>query len=159
VAAIVERSSDIRLLGHVPPSRPEQSASSSKILPSSARVPEDGTRLNGDHVLIGTPKFLQERGLTIPLDSQTTSIPTTATVCAALDESTVFVRHQWKTGWQLGVHGFIEGTDAGGDHALLGEGLRLVNADGDRASRLRLYAKDMGFDVNVRPLRPEQKAL
>src|SRR5580704_6586174 len=159
LAASVERSSEHPL------ARATVEAASEKRIeltePSEFRAsPGDGVEasLSGDHVLIGTPKFLLEHGVTSSVDSSAKRIYTALGVDGRSATSMVCVAVNGKLAGVLVFTDFLKETTPEAIKALRAEGLRLVMLTGDRRESAATIAKQLGLTEIEAEVRPEQKA-
>jgi Cu+-exporting ATPase len=159
LAASVERSSEHPL------ARATVEAASEKRIeltePSEFRAsPGDGVEasLNGDHVLIGTPKFLLEHGVTSSVDSSAKRIYTALGVDGRSATSMVCVAVNGKLAGVLVFTDFLKETTPEAIKALRAEGLRLVMLTGDRRESASMIANQLGLTEIEAEVRPEQKA-
>ncbi|HXJ13281.1 MAG TPA: heavy metal translocating P-type ATPase [Candidatus Limnocylindrales bacterium] len=159
VAASVERSSEHPL------ARATVEAAIAKRItledPAEFRASPGGgveARLNGDHVLIGTPKFLQERGLAITLDSRTKPPYLATATLGAASTTHVFVAINGKLVGILVFSDLLKETTPEAIEVLRDGGLRLVMLTGDRRESASLIAKELGLTEIEAEVRPEQKA-
>jgi Cu+-exporting ATPase len=159
LAASVERSSEHPL------ARATVEAASEKRIeltePSEFRAsPGDGVEasLSGDHVLIGTPKFLLEHGVTSSVDSSAKRIYTALGVDGRSATSMVCVAVNGKLAGVLVFTDFLKETTPEAIKALRAEGLRLVMLTGDRRESASMIANQLGLTEIEAEVRPEQKA-
>jgi Cu+-exporting ATPase len=159
LAASVERSSEHPL------ARATVEAASEKRIeltePSEFRAsPGDGVEasLSGDHVLIGTPKFLLEHGVTSSVDSSAKRIYTALGVDGRSATSMVCVAVNGKLAGVLVFTDFLKETTPEAIKTLRAEGLRLVMLTGDRRESASMIANQLGLTEIEAEVRPEQKA-
>jgi Cu+-exporting ATPase len=114
--------------------------------------------LGGDRVLIGTPKFLRERGIAesagptgqeFPIDLGTERAASTSQVAVAINEKVVGV---------ITLADLLKESTPDAIKALRAEGLRLVMLTGDRRESAATIAKQLGLTEIEAEVRPEQKA-
>jgi P-type Cu+ transporter len=115
-------------------------------------------RLRGDLVLIGTPKFLLEHGVTSPANPSGKPIFTSVGVDGAASTSRVFVAINGKLVGILMFTDLLKETTPEAVKALKAEGLRLVMLTGDRRESAEAIAKQLGLTEIEAEVRPEQKA-
>jgi P-type Cu+ transporter len=129
--------------------------------PSEFRASPGGgveARLHGDLVLIGTPKFLQEHGVTSSADPSAKPLYMGVGVDGAASTSLVFVAINGKLVGVLVFTDLLKETTPEAIQALRAEGLRLVMLTGDRRESAAMIAKELGLSEIEAEVRPEQKA-
>jgi len=159
LAASVERSSEHPL------ARATVEAASEKRIeltePSEFRASPGGgveARLHGAQVLIGSPKFLLERGAISSADPSGKPIYTALGVGGTASTSMVCVALNGKLVGILVFTDLIKETTPEAIKALQAEGLRLVMLTGDRRESAAVIAKPLGLAEIEAEVRPEQKA-
>jgi Cu+-exporting ATPase len=159
VAASVERSSEHPL------ARATVEAAKAKRLelgdPSEFHASPGGgveARLHGDLVLIGTPKYLQEQGVTSSADPGAKPLYSGVGVDRAASTSLVFVAINGKLVGLLVFTDLLKETTPEAIRALRAQDLRLVMLTGDRRESAAIIARDLGLTEIEAEVRPEEKA-
>jgi heavy metal translocating P-type ATPase len=159
VAASVERSSEHPL------ARATVEAASAKHIKledaSEFRASPGGgveARLSGDQVLIGSPKFLLERGVTSSAAPSAKPIYAGVGVDGMAATSTVCVAVSGKLVGVLVFTDLLKETTTEAIQTLKAEGLRLVMLTGDRRESAAMIAKELGLTEIEAEVRPDQKA-
>jgi Cu+-exporting ATPase len=113
--------------------------------------------LQGDRILIGTPKFLRERGINestgptgqeFQTELETERAASTTNVAVAINEKVVGV---------ITLADLLKESTPEAIEALKAEGLRLVMLTGDRRDSATTIAKQLGLTEIEAEVRPEQK--
>jgi Cu+-exporting ATPase len=114
--------------------------------------------LRGDRVLIGSPKFLEGRGITENTDSSRQAIQFGAGANRTFSSTVVGVAINGKLAGVIAFTDFLKETTPEAIKALRAEGLRLVMLTGDRRESASMIANQLGLTEIEAEVRPEQKA-
>jgi Cu+-exporting ATPase len=159
LAASVERPSEHPLARAIAEAAKEKGITLGE--PSEFRATPGGgveAILQGDRVLIGTARFLRERGvteLTIPVGQD---FPTDPGAKRAASTSQVIVAVNGKLAGAITLADLLKESAPDAINALRAEGLRLVMLTGDRRDSAERIAKQLGLTEIEAEVRPEQKA-
>jgi len=159
LAASVERSSEHPLARAIVEAAKEKGITLGE--PSEFRATPGGgveAVLQGDRVLIGTLKFLRERGITEPTIPVGQDIPTDPGANRAASTSQVIVAVNGKLTGAITLADLLKESTPDAIKALRAEGLRLVMLTGDRRESAERIAKQLGLTEIEAEVRPEQKA-
>jgi len=159
LAASVERSSEHPLARAIVEAAKERGVTLGE--PSEfCATPGGGVEavLQGDRVLIGTLKFLRERGITEPTIPVGQDIPTDPGANRAASTSQVIVAVNGKLTGAITLADLLKESTPDAIKALRAEGLRLVMLTGDRRESAERIAKQLGLTEIEAEVRPEQKA-
>jgi len=159
VAASVERASEHPLARAIVEAAKEKGVELRESTEFRA-IPGGGVEavLECDRVLIGTPKFLQERGIVgtsgpsgqdFAFDQGTERTASTTQVAVAINEKAVGV---------ITLADLLKDSAPEAINALRAEGLRLVMLTGDRRESAEAIAQRLGLTEIEAEVRPEQKA-
>jgi P-type Cu+ transporter len=159
LAASVERSSEHPLARAIVEAAKEKGITVGE--PSEFRATPGGgveANLQGDRVLIGTARFLHERGVTkqtIPAEQE---LQAEAGAKRAASSSQVIVAVNGKPVGAITLADLLKESTPDAINALRSEGLRLVMLTGDRRESAEEIAKQLGLTEIEAEVRPEQKA-
>jgi P-type Cu+ transporter len=113
--------------------------------------------LQGDRVLIGTPKFLRERGIIEVTGPAGRDIPIELMARRAASSPQVIVAINEKVVGAITLADLLKESAPDAINALRGEGLRLVMLTGDRRESAARIAMHLGLTEIEAEVRPEQK--
>jgi P-type Cu+ transporter len=159
LAASVERSSEHPLARAIVEAAKEKGITLGE--PTGFRASPGGgveAILQGDRVLIGTPRFLRERGITGPTVPDGHDSPTDPGAKRAASTSQVIVAVNGKLAGAITLADLLKESTPDAINALRAEGLRLVMLTGDRRESAERIAKQLGLTEIEAEVRPEQKA-
>jgi Cu+-exporting ATPase len=114
--------------------------------------------LQGDRILIGSPKFLEGRGIKESTDSSRHAIQFGAGTDRTFSSTVVGVAINGKLEGVIAFTDFLKETTPEAIKALRAEGLRLVMLTGDRRELASMIANQVGLTEIEAEVRPEQKA-
>ena len=114
--------------------------------------------LEGDRVLVGTPKFLQERGVQGPAGQSPPNLSLSFGTEGAAAMSLVAVAINERLVGALGLIDLLKQSTAEAVTALRSEGLDVVMLTGDRHESAARVAKQLGLTEIEAEVRPEDKA-
>ena len=114
--------------------------------------------LEGDRVLVGTPKFLQERGVAGPPGQSPQNLSLGLGMEGAAAMSLVAVAVNEKLVGGLALTDLVKQSAAEAITALRGEGLDVVMLTGDRRESATRVAKQLGLTEIEAEVRPAEKA-
>jgi P-type Cu+ transporter len=114
--------------------------------------------LQGDRVLIGSPKFLEGRGINESMDSSRQAMQLGAGADRTFSSTVVGVAINGKLAGVIAFTDFLKETTPDAINALRAEGLRLVMLTGDRRESAAMIANQLGLTEIEAEVRPEQKA-
>jgi len=158
-AASVERSSEHPLARAIVEAAKEKGIALGE--PTEFRATPGGgveAILQGDRVLIGTPKFLRERGIIEVTDPAGRDIPMELMARRAASSPQVIVAINEKVAGAITLADLLKESTPDAINALRGEGLRLVMLTGDRRESAERIAMHLGLTEIEAEVRPEQKA-
>jgi P-type Cu+ transporter len=115
-------------------------------------------RLQGDRVLIGSPKFLEGRGIKVSTGASRQATQLGSGADRAFSATVVGVAINGKIAGVIAFTDFLKETTPEAIRALQAEGLRLVMLTGDRRESAEMIAKQLGLTEVEAEVRPEQKA-
>ena len=159
LAASVERSSEHPLAGAIVEAAKERGITLGE--PTEFRATPGGgveAVLQGDRVLIGTPKFLRERGIIEVSGPAGQDIPIELMARRAASSTQVIVAINEKVAGAITLADLLKESTPDAINALRAEGLRLVMLTGDRRESAAMIAKQLGLTEIEAEVRPEQKA-
>ena len=114
--------------------------------------------VSGDRVVIGTLKFLEERGVTRTTGPTGQHLKMDFGVERTAAISSVFVAMKGELVGVIALADLLKETTAEAVQALKGEGLRLVMLTGDRRESAATIAEQLGLTEIEAEVRPDQKA-
>jgi Cu+-exporting ATPase len=114
--------------------------------------------LQGDRVLIGSPKFLEGRGIKESTDPSRREIRVESGSNRTFSSTAVTVAINEKIAGAIAFTDFLKKTTPEAIKALQAEGLRLVMLTGDRRESAAMIAEQLGLIEIEAEVRPEQKA-
>jgi Cu+-exporting ATPase len=114
--------------------------------------------LQGDRVLIGTTRFLRERGVTEQTIPAGQELQAEDGAKRAASSSQVIVAVNGKLAGAITLADLLKESTPDAINALRAEGLRLVMLTGDRRESAERIAKQLGLTEIEAEVRPEQKA-
>jgi Cu+-exporting ATPase len=114
--------------------------------------------LQGDRVLIGSPIFLEARGISESSDPGRRRAQLDFGSDRPFSSSVVGVAINGKFAGAIAITDFLKETTPEAIKALRGEGLRLVMLTGDRRDSAAMIAKQLGLTEIEAEVRPDQKA-
>jgi Cu+-exporting ATPase len=114
--------------------------------------------LQGDRVLIGSPKFLEGRGIKESTDPSRKEMQLEFGSDRTFSSTIVGVAVNGKITGAIAFTDFLKETTPEAIKALRAEGLRLVMLTGDRRESAAMIAKELGLTEIEAEVRPEQKA-
>ncbi len=159
IAASVERGSEHPLARAIVAAAQEKDVQLSEV--SEFQASSGGgvvAQFQGKRVVIGTPKFLQERGVTPASDSTESPRRASVAVERAASQSLVCVALNAKLVGILTLTDLLKESTPEAIKALRGEGLRLVMLTGDRRESAAMIARQLDLTEIEAEVRPEQKA-
>jgi P-type Cu+ transporter len=115
-------------------------------------------RILGDHILIGTEKFLKENGVSLPAPIQEQFPQLNFGTSRAASATFVGVAVNQKLVGLLALADELKGSTAEAIDALRNEGLRIVMLTGDRGESANLIGAKLKLTEIEAEVRPEQKA-
>jgi P-type Cu+ transporter len=123
-------------------------------------VPGGGVEatLQGERVLIGTPTFLKEMGITEITSPAGRPVPIELMARRAASLTQVMVAINGKVTGAIELTDLLKETTPDAINVLRREGLRLVMLTGDRRESAEKIAKNLGLTEIEAEVRPEQKA-
>ena len=123
-------------------------------------VPGGGVEaiLQGEHILIGTPTFLRERGLTEIVVPGERPVPIEHIGRPPSSKTQVIVAINGKIAGAIELTDLLKKTTPDAINALRREGLRLVMLTGDRRESAEKIAKSLRLTEVEAEVRPDQKA-
>ncbi|HXH65902.1 MAG TPA: heavy metal translocating P-type ATPase [Candidatus Limnocylindrales bacterium] len=113
--------------------------------------------LQGERVLIGTPRFLAERGIAEFSGPSGEALPVELTARRAASSTQVLVAIDGKVTGAITLTDLVKESTPGAINALQVEGMRLVMLTGDRRESAERIAKILGLTEIEAEVRPEQK--
>jgi len=158
-AASVERSSEHPLARAIVEAAKEKGIALGE--PTEFRATPGGgveAILQGDRLLIGTPKFLRERGIIEVTDPAGRDIPMELMARRAASSPQVIVAINEKVAGAITLADLLKESTPDAINALREEGLRLVMLTGDRRESAERIAMHLGLTEIEAEVRPEQKA-
>jgi Cu+-exporting ATPase len=159
LAASVERSSEHPLARAIVESAKEKGMTLGE--PSEFRATPGGgveAILQGERVLIGTARFLRERGVTEETILARQDLQANAGAKRAASSSQVIVAVNGKPVGAITLSDLLKESTPDAINALRSEGMRLVMLTGDRRESAEKIAKQLGLTEIEAEVRPEQKA-
>jgi len=114
--------------------------------------------LQGDRVLIGSPKFLEGRGIRESTDPSHKEMQLEFGSDRTFSSTVVGVAINGKIAGSIAFMDFLKETTPEAINALRAEGLQLVMLTGDRRESAAMIAKELGLTEIEAEVRPEQKA-
>jgi Cu+-exporting ATPase len=114
--------------------------------------------LQGERVLLGSPNFLEERGVSTSVGTQGPHLNLDFWITPSSSVSMVFVVVAGEPAGALIITDSLKGTTPEAIKALRAEGLRLVMLTGDRRESAAMIAKQLGLTEIEAEVRPDQKA-
>src|SRR6266436_3579448 len=114
--------------------------------------------LQGDRVLIGSPKFLEGRGIRESTDPSHKEMQLEFGSDRTFSSTVVGVAINGKIAGSITFTDFLKETTPEAINALRAEGLQLVMLTGDRRESAAMIAKELGLTEIEAEVRPEQKA-
>jgi Cu+-exporting ATPase len=114
--------------------------------------------LQGDRILIGSPKFLEGQGIDESTDSSRPAMQVGAGADRTFSSTVVGVAINGKLAGVIAFTDFLKETTPEAMKALRAEGLRLVMLTGDRRESASMIANQLGLTEIEAEVRPEQKA-
>jgi Cu+-exporting ATPase len=159
LAASVERSSEHPLARAIVEAAKEKGLTLGE--PSEFRATPGGgveAVLQGDRVLIGTARFLRERGVTEQAIPAGQHLQAEAGAKRVASSSQVVVAVNGKLAGAITLADLLKETTPDAIKALRTEGLRLVMLTGDRRESAERIATQLGLTEIEAEVRPEQKA-
>src|SRR5258707_1881073 len=114
--------------------------------------------LQGDRVLIGSPKFLEGRGIRETTDPSHKEMRLESGSGRTFSSTVVGVAINGKIAGAIAFRDFLKETTPEAINALRAEGLQLVMLTGDRRESAAMIAKELGLTEIEAEVRPEQKA-
>jgi Cu+-exporting ATPase len=159
VAASVERSSEHPLARAIVEEAKAQGIELAE--PTEFRAIAGGgveALLQGDRVLIGSPKFLEGRGISASMDALREAMQFGVGAGRTFSSTVVGVAINGKLAGVIGFTDFLKKTTPEAIKALLAEGLRLVMLTGDRRESASMIANQLGLTEIEAEVRPDQKA-
>jgi Cu+-exporting ATPase len=113
--------------------------------------------LQGERVLIGTPRFLAERGIAEFSGPSGEALPVELTARRAASSTQVLVAIDGKVTGAITLTDLLKESTPGAINALRAEGMRLVMLTGDRRESAERIAKILGLTEIEAEVQPEQK--
>jgi Cu+-exporting ATPase len=113
-------------------------------------------RVLGDKVIVGSPKFLQDQGVTAGPGENRLSMGLGVDGTAAI--SSVFVAVNEKLAGAIGLADYMKKSTPEAIRALQDEGLRIVILTGDRKDAAKVIAEKLGIGEVEGEVLPQQKA-
>ena len=113
--------------------------------------------VNGDRVVVGTLKFLLERGMTGTTGSAYPHLKLDVGVQRTAAVSPVFVAIEGKLAGVIALTDLLKESTPEAIQALKAEGLRLVMLTGDRRESATMIAKQLGLTEIEAEVKPDQK--
>ena len=159
LAASVERSSEHPLARAIVEAAKEKGINLGE--PSEFRATPGGgveAILQGDRVVIGTARFLRERGLTEQTIPAGHELQAEVVAERAASSSRVIVAVNGKLAGAITLADLLKESTPDAINALRSEGLRLVMLTGDRRESAERIAKQLGITEIEAEVRPEEKA-
>jgi Cu+-exporting ATPase len=159
LAASVERSSEHPLARAIVEAAKEKEIALGE--PTEFRATPGGgveAILQGDRVLIGTPKFLRERGITAVTSPAGRDIPIELMTRRAASSTQVMVAINEKVAGAITLADLLKESTPDAISALREEGLRLVMLTGDRRESAERIGLHLGLTEIEAEVMPEQKA-
>lgn len=114
--------------------------------------------LHGDHVLVGAPRFLRERGVTVPADQSPQHPFMNFGAESAAAMSLIGVAINQKLLGMLALTDRLKESATVAIGALRAEGLRVVMVTGDRRESAAMIARQLGLSEFEAEVKPEEKA-
>ncbi|HXC47036.1 MAG TPA: heavy metal translocating P-type ATPase [Candidatus Sulfotelmatobacter sp.] len=114
--------------------------------------------LQGDRILIGSPKFLEGRGINENTDSSRQAMKFGAGADRTFSSTVVGAAINGKLAGVIAFTDFLKETTPEAIKTLRAEGLRLVMLTGDRRESASMIANQLGLTEIEAEVRPEQKA-
>jgi len=114
--------------------------------------------LQGNRVLIGSPKFLEGQGIAESTETSRRPTQTGMGTNRTFSSTVVGVAINGKLAGVIAFTDFLKETTPEAIEALQSEGLRLVMLTGDRRESAAMIAKQLGLTEIESEVRPEQKA-
>jgi Cu+-exporting ATPase len=114
--------------------------------------------LQGNRMLIGSPKFLEGRGISESMEASRHAMQPGVGAERSFSSTAVGVAINGKIAGVIAFTDFLKETTPEAIKALRAEGLRLVMLTGDRRESAAMIAKQLGLTEIEAEVRPEQKA-
>jgi len=114
--------------------------------------------LQGNRILIGSPKFLEGRGISESMEASRHAMQAGVGAVRTFSSTVVGVAINGKIAGVIAFTDFLKETTPEAIRVLRAEGLRLVMLTGDRRESAAVIAKQLGLTEIEAEVRPEQKA-
>jgi Cu+-exporting ATPase len=159
LAASVERASEhplARAIVHAAEDRHLELAPASEFRATPGGGAEG--RVRGDKVLVGTLKFLEERGVKSPTDSPHELSPTDSSAGRSASTSLVFVAVNGTLAGAFTLSDRVKESTPDAIRELRSEGVRIAVVTGDRREFAMRVAQQLGIDEVEAEVQPHRKA-